>query len=403
MRNIYLLSSATGSDRVPTFASAESGFGGAHYSWAINAQLYLDGLKAIRDVDGILAPDIYQHDIAYKVAALGANVTHLIDKPIELLRPMFGRKNVAITVWEFAEYSDTSFNGDPRTNQLHMLRQMDDVWCGSSFTQRSLTAVGIKARVLPPPVAHFFSTDSESIDAIPCVTLDTEADPSAPNEVLGELIASANDRPIFVAVLAPYDLRKNVRALIEGFLASEAGKKGILLIKLVLDNHITTVANINQILLEKFGLKAASKNVVFCGAYLTERQMNRLYGLSSFFVSAASAEGLNLPLIEAMGRGVPAISPDHTAMGDYISKERAIVVPSSRQPTKGHIHALADHLATTHYPPSKDAVAASFDRAIELDASRRVEMGKRGASFVTKYFGLKAFEKRVTDYESNSK
>jgi hypothetical protein len=403
MRNVYRLSSAIGAHRIPTFASGETTFGRAHYSWSINAELYLKGLREIREVTSIQAPDIYQHEIAYEVAGISANVTHLADKPIEMLRPMFGHRNVAIIVWEFAEFSDNAINGDPRTNQLHMLRQMDDVWCGSSFTQRNLAAVGIGARMLPPPVAHFITSESESIDAIPCVALDSEGMPSASEETIGDLVARAQDRPIFLAVLAPYDLRKNLPALIEGFLDSNAAKDGILLIKLVIDNVVTTVANINQIVLKFFNLKVKSEHVVFCGAYLSVEQMNSLYGISSFYVSAASAEGLNLPLIETMGRGLPAITPDHTAMADYVSGDRAIVVPAERQPTEGPIHALVPHLATTHYPPTKAAMSAAFDRAIQLDEAERLKLGKRGAAFVKKNFGLKEFEKRISDYERPAK
>lgn len=403
MNNVYRLSSAIGSQRIPTFASSEWTFGAAHYSWNINAQLYLRGLREIRDADSIQAPDIYQHEIAHEVAGISVNVTHLADKPIELLRPLFGCRNVAIIVWEFGEFNDTAINGDPRTNQVHMLRQMDDVWCGSSFTQRNLAAVGVGARVLPPPVAHSFSSGTESIDAIPIIRLDTEVEPFVATETIGDLIGNAQDRRIFLAVLAPFDLRKNLPALIEGFLESDAAQGGVLLIKLIVDNIGTSVNNINEILLDFFHLKAKSQNVVFCGAYLSVQQMNTLYNISTYYVSSASAEGLNLPLIETMGRGIPAISPNHTAMADYVSEERAIVVPTERQPTEGPIHAFVPHLATTHYPPTKAAMGAAFDRAIALDDTQRLKLGERGSEFIKKHFGLKEFEKRVSEYERSAK
>ncbi len=403
MNNVYRLSSAIGSQRIPTFASSEWTFGAAHYSWNINAQLYLRGLREIRDADSIQAPDIYQHEIAKEVAGIRVDVTHLADKPIELLRPLFGCRNVAIIVWEFGEFNDTAINGDPRTNQLYMLRQMDDIWCGSSFTQRSLAAVGLGARVLPPPVAHSFSRGIESIDSVPIIRLDTEeVEPSASPETMGDFIGNAPDRRIFLAVLAPFDLRKNLPALIEGFLESDAAQRGVLLIKLIIDNVGTTVGNINGILLNVFHLKAKNQNVVFCGAYLSVEQMNALYNISTFYVSSASAEGLNLPLIESMGRGIPAISPNHTAMADYVSDEYAIVVPTERQLTEGPIHAFGSHLATTHFPPTKAAMGSAFDRAIALDEAQRLKMGKHGSEFIQKYFGLKEFEKRVVDYERSA-
>lgn len=400
MGKVYRLSSAIGKKRLPTFKPDEVNFGQAHYSWSINARLYLDGLRAIREIDTIEAPDIYQHDIAHDVARLPADIIHLADKPLELLRPMFGRTNVSIMVWEFAEFSDQPFDGDPRNNQLHMLRRMDDVWCGSSFTQKNLTALGIGARFLPPPVAHFLSEDGESIDDVPYVTLDTDQHHFYPAETLGELFMERSGQTVYLAILAPFDLRKNLRALIEGFLASGASKHSMLLIKLIVDNVGTTVANINGILAKHYDVEAKSENVVFCGAYLTEKQLNSLYGQATFFVTAASAEGLNLPLIEAMSRGIPAISPNHTAMGDYVSAERAIVIPAKRQPAQGQIHALAHKLKTTHYPPTAEAIRDAFDRAAALDEASRTRLGRRGGEFVRKAYGLEEFERRVAEFES---
>ncbi len=403
MRNVYRLSSATGKQRLPNFKVGELAFGQAHYSWALNAQLYFSGLEAIREVGRITAPDIYQHEIAYRVAGLEANVIHLADKPLELLRPMFGRKNVSIMVWEFAEFCNESIGGDPRTNQIHMLQQMDDVWCGSSFTQRNLKAAGVTARFLPPPVAAFVSAETESIADIPYVTLNTDNFYSDYTGTLGQVIDEIGDRTIFLAILAPFDLRKNLPALIEGFLASAASKDAFLIVKLIVDNVGTSVHNINGILTRHYDMIATSDNVIFCGAYLTDGQLNSLYDRSSFFVTAASAEGLNLPLLEAMSRGIPAISPDHTAMGDYVSEERAIVVPAKRRPTQGVIHAFGADLKTTHYPPTKSAIRDAFDRAIALGKRSRKALGLRGARFVRKAYGLDEFEKRISEFESGSK
>ncbi len=400
MHSVYRLSSAVGKQRIPTFGTSGLKFGQAHYSWTINAQLYLKGLQAIREAHSIIAPDIYQHKIACEVAGLSGDFIHLVDKPLELLRPMFGRKNVSIMVWEFAEFSNEAIDGDPRSNQVYMLRQMDDVWCGSSFTQRSLAAAGISARFLPPPVAHFVSNEKGSVNSVPFVTLNTESLFTEPSDNLESFIRDAPNDIVFLAILAPFDLRKNLKSLIEGFLASDASKSSILLIKLVIDNVGTTVANINGILNIHYDLNAESDNVVFCGAYLSDQQMNALYGLATFFISAASAEGLNLPLLEAMARGLPAISPDHTAMADYISDERAIVVPTKRRLTEGAIHAFGSHLKTTHYPATKAAIRKAFDAALALDESSRRLMGQRGADFVGRAYGLEEFERRVSEFES---
>jgi hypothetical protein len=89
-------------------------------------------------------------------------------------------------------------------------------------------------------------------------------------------------------------------------------------------------------------------------------------------------------------------------MADYVSEDRAIVVPARRQPTEGPIHGFVPHLSTTHYPPTKAAMTTAFGRAMQLDEAGRLKLGKRGAEFVRKNFGLKEFEKRVANYERSA-
>lgn len=399
MAKRYLLSSAIGRQRIPTFSDRHSIFGQAHYSWAIMADFYLRGLGEIRSVEPIDAPDIYQHPMALQVRGIGDDVVHLACKPTELLRPLFGRTNVAVQLWEFAELSDRSINGDPRTNQVRLLKAMDAVWCASGFTQKSMAKQGINAIHLPPPVAHFRADGLEPIEGVRAVTLDSKRADEEGFTTLGAASTGWSGKTVYLAVLAPFDKRKNLRTLIEGFLASRAAEDGVLVIKLILDNVVTSVANINYILADNFDYFGRSESVVMCGDYLTPQQMNSLYAMAHFFVSASSAEGLNLPLIESMARGIPVLSSDRTAMGDYIGADHAIVLRTKRTATVGAIHALAPDLKTTHYPPSLASVRDGFDQARALSADQREGMGARGAAKVSAAFGLETFEQRVQAFE----
>lgn len=393
----YLLSNAIGSDRLPQFKEVNALFGQAHYSWKINANLYRRGLNEIRELKDIEAPDIYQDPIAKRVAGIDATDVHLADKPIESLRPLFGNKNVAIEVWEFPELSTQDYKGDPRNNQVAMLRKFDAVWCGSSFTAENMQANNINAIHLPPPVSHFVGNSHEGLEDVIAIRLNTENYSNPVVEDLDQIISS--NQKIFLCVLAPFDRRKNFKNLIQGFLASEASKNSILLVKLVIDNIGTTVRNINEILRVHYGLDAVSDKVVFIGKYLTEGQMATLYSRCSFFVSAASAEGLNLPLIEAMTYGRPVIAPNNTAMRDYISPDHAIVMRFGAAQANEPIHSLHEYMKTTHFPPSARQVKTAFTQASRLSRARSEELGARGSEFVKNFFGLSEFSKRVEKFE----
>ncbi len=393
----YLLSSKIGTERLPKFKEGDSNFGRAHYSWKINANLYLRAIQALRQIKEIDAPDIYQHPIAREIAGIQDTDVHLADKPIESLRPLFGNKNVAIEVWEFPEVSTRSHCGDPRLNQVAMLRKFDAVWCGSSFTAETMRNHGINAIHLPPPVAHFVTKTEEELSNVPAVRLNSVDQENIIQEDILEIIEP--DKHIYLCILAPYDRRKNLRNLIEGFLMSKAHRNSILLIKLILDNNTTTVANINQILRSEFGLKSKSSNVIFIGAYLSSEQMTSLYKRCSFFISAASAEGLNLPLIEAMAHERPVIAPNNTAMRDYIMSDHAVVLGFNQTKAAGPIHALHEYIQTTHFPPSAKQVAAGFDYSSQISNTEAAEIGRRGSAFVNDFFGLENFEARLNKFE----
>lgn len=397
----YILSNSIGQERVPKFQEQSVDFGRAHYSWKINADLYVRALAKLRDYKQFDAPDIYQHDIAKRLVGIEPADVHLANKPIESLRPLFGNKNVAIQVWEFPEMSTVSHGGDPRLNQVAVLKKFDCVWCGSSFTASTMRGYDINAIHLPPPVAHFVSGDRERLANIPAVRLDAGFAGAPVYEDLESVLNSGN--PVYLAVLAPYDRRKNLYNLLAGFLESRAKNGGVLIVKLILDNVTTTVANINELLNVEFGMTQASNNVVFVGSYLSQPQMTTLYKKCTFFVSAASAEGLNMPLIEAMAHGCAVIAPNNTAMKDYIFTDHAVVMESMAQPAEGPIHALHKVLPTTHFPPAKSHVTDAFNRATKLSRLETAKMGEAAAKFVKTLFGLSEFKARLEKFERGLK
>jgi glycosyltransferase involved in cell wall biosynthesis len=400
MHNAYLVSSAIGERRIPKFGAAENTFGRAHYSWKIIADLYTRGLQAIgRSVAEVIAPDIYQNPIAREVAKVSDAVTHISAKPIEHLRPLFGSMNVASCGWEFPEFSQEAIGGDPRKNQILMLKQMDEVWCWSGFTSRNLRKLKVEARTLPPPVAYFSVEGASDIAEIRCVRLDTNAPPVSASLTLGSVLKENGTRPLFLSILAPYDLRKNLPNLIRGFMQSRASREGTLIVKLIVDNVVTTVNNINQILVDHFEISANHDNIIFCGAYLSEKQLNSLYNACEYYISAASAEGLNLPLIEAMQRKLIAISTDKSAMEDYITSEHAVVVQAKRSQTTGQMHSLAPHLETSHHLPSAAAICDAVNRALRIKTQERVQMAKRAGEAIERAYGLRTFEERISAFE----
>lgn len=399
MPNLYRFSYAIGKQRIPMFAKSDNHIQRECRFVRHSSKLYLKGLLAIREVGVLTAPDIYQHEIAYQTAALSERVVHVTDKPSHLLRPLFGRTNVAIAVRETAKCGSQNIEGDPRANHLHMLRRMDDVWCGSSFTQGILAAAGISARFLPPPVAHFIEYQEDTLSNIPCHRLGFESCNSKLLDVEG-FFESSVGATVFLTMMSARDIG-GLRPLVSGFIASGAAKHSFLLIKYHDNDDGRSSASINERVAAQLGGMAKCEQVVWCDVDLTDRQLNRLYGLSTFFVSSSSAQELNAPLIEAMARGMPVMSPDHTAMADYISDERSIVVATDRRSRAVVDNVQGSERKATRYPATRAALRTAFDQAVSLGDLDRSQMGARGAALVKTMYGLDAFERAITEFEGS--
>ena len=139
-------------------------------------------------------------------------------------------------------------------------------------------------------------------------------------------------------MLNVHDYRKQAEPMIAGFLRfAETNPRAVLLLKLSTPFRGRGLAN--RILLEDQIAHAGrmippmvSERIWLTDDVLTREEMSHLYDAASFYLCTSYAEGQNLPLIEAMARGVVPVSVDHTAMRDYISDNDAVVVPSHRRP-----------------------------------------------------------------------
>jgi glycosyltransferase involved in cell wall biosynthesis len=130
-------------------------------------------------------------------------------------------------------------------------------------------------------------------------------------------------------------------------------------------------------------------------AALSREEMNHLYDLSTFYVSTPHGEGQNLPLLEAMGRGVVPVSVDHTAMRDYISPETGIVVNSTRQPFNLRLRErYGMHDVDTYYVSGQDVYEA-LDEAACIDDARYAALSRNALAAVREKFGLTSFRSAI--------
>ncbi|MBM9539078.1 glycosyltransferase family 4 protein, partial [Desulfobulbus alkaliphilus] len=110
-----------------------------------------------------------------------------------------------------------------------------------------------------------------------------------------------------------------------------------------------------------------SDRVWITDGVLTRAELNRLYDAATFYVCTSHAEGQNLPLLEAMARGVVPVTVDHTAMSDYISDNDAVVIPSRTRPLDIRLAArYRMYGVETNYVDADD-VSSALQRAEDMN------------------------------------
>jgi glycosyltransferase involved in cell wall biosynthesis len=332
-------------------------FGAAHYSYGAVASKFLAMFERKRVLTSELdRPEIY----VAPPKPITSNAVHIMFKPFEEFRLLKGAKNIAHVAWEFEKIPTRALwlVGDPQrsvpfADYLHMLTLPDRLWVGCRHTESVFRLHGIvNVDVIPAPIAvsegafetvanerkQYRRSLSHTRDSI---TLTALKAPWQRHGVSGEKTTSTSlsslrtqYRRMFLSILNPGDLRKNLASLIDGFsLASAADTSICLVIKLIIDNNAISIDEFLGDILPKryseleltFG-EITPSNIFITFDYLSNSALHDMYRAVDFYLSATFAEGQNLPLQEAMANGVVPVIANHTAMSDYVTMDNSVIV-----------------------------------------------------------------------------
>jgi len=395
MKKRFFISNAIDEEKLPFISSEEMKFGRAHYSWKVVADLYCQGLEAAgMETQRVARPEIYQTKIAQNTFGLRHGDVHIAVKPIEHIRPFYGIKNIFIGGWEFPEFSDTPYDGNPLFNHINILKHADQIWCWSDFTSNNIKSYGINTAItMPPPVIIPKILDQRPISHINSLALDTTRIPTL-NDIrpLGDVLKLYKGSTVFLSVLNPFDKRKQIKLMLTAVQSVlRKNKNMIFVIKLVIDNILTKLENIQEILDVHHGFKGENDRIIFISETLTDSQMIKLAQSADFYLCTSSTEGLNLPMIEAMAQGVVPVSSRATAMADYIHEENAIIIENEESLTDGAYHFLHNNLPTTHFPPRLQSIVDSLISAANISGDHYKSLSNRAKRDAHQKYSVQAF------------
>jgi glycosyltransferase involved in cell wall biosynthesis len=328
----------------------EPRIGEPHFSLHLSAQRFLAAFSALNvNTLRILRPEIYSSDLSRKfLADPDQHIIHLAVGDFSSLRLLKPAYNIAYVAWEYDSISCAVQDGDTLwRNQFWVLSLFDELWIGSLFGKQVLEKHGLEnVHIVPAPVPDCSEEGDQKIEEIigllPCAPL--LFDFSMPQDYNEDMVADSTEqfssffyrsavrgRPtIYLTIINPADSRKNVEASILAFARfAEDRTNALLIVKLVgppdipLHQKLWRTVRLQVSRLIGDGI-LKSDAVLFVDGFLEETKLMQAVAAADFYISTSAAEGLNLPVLEAMSRGTIVISPIHTAMADYLTPENCI-------------------------------------------------------------------------------
>lgn len=411
-------------------AAVGANLAASDYSYAFAMRGFVQALEKLDIEYTVIEHPEYIADIRARSSAT-QNI-HLGFYPPQGMRLLKGAYNINCCAWEFDRLrtaaEQTGYHAF--ADQVTMLNVPDEIWAPSQAGVDAMVASGVTrpVRMVSSPVLENLGGQPRSlgktwsqVDKIasrigagswqplavvpriqPAVSLASASRRSSLRAIIQNSDA-AEPPPIFLSVFNIHDMRKQAKAMIEGFMAfSSDHPDAILLLKL--STPFRGKAPLNKLLLEEqlwnpgeMIPPMVSERIWLTDQILTREELNSLYDLADFYLCTSHGEGQNLPLIEAMGRGVVPVSVDHTAMADYIQSENAIIISSHEAPLDGRLAARYGlYGATTHYSSVHD-VRAALHRAGGLDAETYRILSGNAMGSVRDLFGESGFESALQD------
>jgi glycosyltransferase involved in cell wall biosynthesis len=388
--------------------------GRAHYSYRIVSAKFRAALHELGcECIDLPRPEIYFAPVARKI--LGNPCFHLIFKPPNLFRVLKGVPNIACVAWEFDGFPEIRDRKRviPSDDMAYMLRIPDEIWVPCEFTNQVFRQSGIKnVYTVPAPIdipeaqpAIRFPRLPFQLDRISWINLrigfgrysDLNSWKPAVPSSLSDIILDhygGEEPTVFLSVLNPHDLRKNLSTLVSGFLEYSAREKNaLLLIKMIVDNQEDRLDTILHGILKTriFGFELIdSRKIWLTTEYLRDEVLSDLYRFASAYLCTSLAEGQNLPLMEAMSHSVVPITTRHTAMLDFIDDDNAIVIETTRETIDRDDTAAGPAPNLTWHRCSARDVAGALDKFSSLSKTKRAEMSRNARETILQGYSPEA-------------
>ncbi|MEA2007291.1 MAG: glycosyltransferase family 1 protein [Patescibacteria group bacterium] len=195
------------------------------------------------------------------------------------------------------------------------------------------------------------------------------------NEILQKYNLGEDDEKSYIFYVGGFDVRKNIRNLIEGYALfwkryhkemnipylALAGNFHSKLVPLVTDIP-QTIVHVNK----KYG--CPEKNIKLLG-FVEQRDLPSLYNEAELFCYPSLYEGFGLPVLEAMNCGCPIVTSNVSSIPEIVSGKDALLV----DPRQSEDIAKAIHVMLTDQELRNEKIHSAKESAKKFSLDKFVE------------------------------
>lgn len=350
LKPVFLVYSTT------TVETIQSSLGEPEYSYFFVLQSYVPVLERIGEVVLLKDPATEADSLYESYTASGRYCVMLAFCPPDHLMLDLECPVIPVFAWEYEnipnETWDNNMQADWRyslgragwaiTHSTHTVRNVKqhlrrsfpivcapaplwDKYAGNSSPRRGAAL----SSSFDLTVEKGYLVDSREIDLQVLSPLNEVAELEVPP--LEQARTITLDGAIYTSIFNPRDGRKNWHDIFWAFCwAFKDNPDATLVLKLTCYDPDQMI---DLLLYDLYKLTPFQCRVIAIGGYLSDESYDGLALNTTYAVNASRGEGQCLPLMEYMSGGVPAISPSHTGMLDYVTEENSLIVDSSLEPT----------------------------------------------------------------------
>ena len=305
---------------------------------------------------------------------------------------------IPVFAWEYSTIPNEKLNDNDLWDWQHVLQSSRGAITHSSFTIEALEAadVSVPKIALYSPLydefAHLASENKPTQWTIDCEGLVWDSATQSNSKTI------SFHEVTFTYVFNPVDGRKRWEEAVTAFVwAHRENSKAALILKLIHKDQEKALGLVCDFV-QQLG-DITCRIVVICG-FLSDSNYQQLIKGSNFVVNTSCGEGQCLPLIEFMSAGVPAVSPRHTAMSDYINDENSFVVDHSWSwvpwPNDPHLR-----FRCMNYPIRWESLRDSFVQGFEVVAyedKRYKQMSHSAKETMSEICSRNTFERKFLEF-----